>query len=111
MVDSDLFPTVVGENKVGDVIGQYKRSDTKPTVVLSCCGTVLNMWSSPVVAAFSLRRPNMRGETPDVWLSKDTRKPQFSNISGNKIQGDCCNPPTIISSNCFNRLVMRLFLF
>ncbi|KAK8649914.1 hypothetical protein V6N13_139567 [Hibiscus sabdariffa] len=103
VADSHLLPAVAVGRKVGDLIRQYARSDPNPTATLVFGGTVLNVKSSPVVAAFSSRGPNMVTPQilkPDVigpgvnilaaWseavgptgLAKDTRKTMFNIMSG-----------------------------
>ncbi|KAK8515454.1 hypothetical protein V6N12_075496 [Hibiscus sabdariffa] len=102
VADSHLLPAVAVGRKVGDLIRQYARSDPNPTATLVFGGTVLNVKSSPVVAAFSSRGPNMVTPQilkPDVigpgvnilaaWseavgptgLAKDTRKTMFNIMS------------------------------
>ncbi|KAE8676043.1 hypothetical protein F3Y22_tig00111634pilonHSYRG00015 [Hibiscus syriacus] len=82
---------------------EYARSNPKPTAALVFGGTVLDVKPSPVVAAFSSRRPNIVTPQilkPDVigpgvnilaaWseaigptgLAKDTRKTMFNIMSG-----------------------------
>jgi subtilisin family serine protease len=103
VADSHLLPAVAVGRIVGDEIRNYVSSDSNPTALLSFGGTVLNVRSSPVVAAFSSRGPNMITKEilkPDVigpgvnilagWseavgpsgLVEDTRKTQFNIMSG-----------------------------
>ncbi|KAJ8555401.1 hypothetical protein K7X08_012897 [Anisodus acutangulus] len=103
VTDSHLLPAVAVGRKVGDVIREYVKTESNPTVVLSFGGTVVKVKPSPVVAAFTSRGPNPIAPQilkPDVigpgvnilaaWpetvgptsLDVDTRKTSFNIISG-----------------------------
>ncbi|XP_059318665.1 subtilisin-like protease SBT1.8 [Lycium ferocissimum] len=103
LADSHLLPAVAVGRKVGDVIREYVRTESNPTVVLSFGGTVVKVKPSPVVVTFSSRGPNPivpQILKPDVigpgvnilaaWpetvgptsLDVDTRKTSFNIVSG-----------------------------
>ncbi|XP_009767539.1 subtilisin-like protease SBT1.8 [Nicotiana sylvestris] len=103
VADSQLLPAVAVGRKVGDVIREYVKTESNPTVDFTFLGTVVKVKPSPVVAGFSSRGPNAIAPQilkPDVigpgvnilaaWpenvgptsLDVDTRKTSFNIISG-----------------------------
>ncbi|OIS99766.1 subtilisin-like protease sbt1.8 [Nicotiana attenuata] len=58
LADSQLLPAVAVGRKVGDVIREYVKTESNPTVDFTFVGTVVKVKPSPVVAGFSSRGPN-----------------------------------------------------